>query len=228
MFGWMPEAASSYAGRMDSLLLTITLIVGVWFLAAEAFLVYAALRFRRVPGRSAAYLPARSLGAMAWVLVPCAAILVCDLVIDAIAAPVWDEIKLELPPHDQLVRITGEQWAWRFRYAGPDGRLDSADDLEVVGELRAPLGRVVQFELTARDVLHSFWVPELRLKQDAVPGRAIRGWFQPTREGSFEVVCAEICGVSHTMMKATLRVEPPEAYARWLAEQIAARGEGAG
>jgi cytochrome c oxidase subunit 2 len=158
---------------------------------------------------------------MAFVLVPCAVILALDLVVDAISAPVWDEIKIELPPHDELVGIQGEQWAWRFSYPGPDGFLGTEDDVESVNELHVPVGRVIRFELTAKDVLHSLWVPELRLKQDAVPGRTIRGWFRPTREGRFEVICAEICGLAHTMMKGFLTIEAPEAYQSWLAAKSA-------
>lgn len=220
---WLPEAASSYAGRVDELLIFVTVVVGVWFVAAEGFLVYAALRFRRRPGRSAAYLPARSLRAMSFVLLPCAVILVFDLWIDAVAAPVWDEIKQTLPEPDTVVRIEGTQWAWQVTYPGPDGVFDTADDFAAPNELRVPLGAVVQFELSARDVLHSLWIPALRLKQDAVPGRVIRGWFQPSREGRFEVICAEICGVGHTMMKGMLYVESPEAHRAWLAS----RAEGA-
>jgi cytochrome c oxidase subunit 2 len=212
---WLPEAASSYAGKIDGLLIMITVIVGVWFIAAEGLLVYMALRYRRREGQKAAYLPGRTLRAMAWVLVPCAVILVLDLVIDAAAAPVWAEIKEEMPPHDRLVRITGAQWMWTFQYAGPDGLLDTDDDFETINELHAPINEVVQFQLGAKDVLHSFWVPQLRLKQDAVPGRRIRGWFKGTLEGTYPVVCAEICGVGHTMMQGMLHVESVEAYEEW-------------
>jgi hypothetical protein len=140
---WLPEAASSYAGKIDGLLIMITVIVGVWFIAAEGLLVYMALRYRRREGQKAAYLPGRTLRAMAWVLVPCAVILVLDLVIDAAAAPVWAEIKEEMPPHDRLVRITGAQWMWTFQYAGPDGLLDTDDDFETINELHAPINEVV-------------------------------------------------------------------------------------
>jgi cytochrome c oxidase subunit 2 len=195
---WLPEAASSYAGEIDGLLVLITVIVGVWFLAAEGVLIYFALRYRRVEGRKAAYVPARTLRTMSFVLVPCAVVLGFDLVIDAAGAPVWDHVKQELPPADERVRIVGEQWAWRFTYPGADGLLDTEDDVEVINEL------------------HALWVPELRLKQDAVPGRTIRGWFKATREGSYEFICAEICGIGHTMMKAMLHVESPDAYRRWM------------
>jgi cytochrome c oxidase subunit 2 len=145
-----------------------------------------------------------------------------DLVIDAQSSRVWDHIKLNQPPREQLLRIQGEQWTWRFAYPGPDGQLDTPDDVASVGEVHVPLDQVVHFELTAKDVLHSLWIPELRLKQDAVPGRTIRGWFRATRAGRYEVICAEICGVGHTTMKGTLQVEPPEDFTRWLQSQSAA------
>lgn len=230
MGSWFPEAASSYAADVDRLILLITVIVGVWFVAAQILLVAFVVRYRRRAGRKAAYLPATSLRTMSFVLLPCAVILALDLVIDGLSAPVWDHIKLELPPHDEQVRIQGEQWAWRFTYPGADGELDTPDDVEILNEMHVPLDRVVLFELRAKDVLHSLWIPELRLKQDAVPGRVIRGWFTPTREGSYEVICAEICGFAHTMMKGTLIVESEPSFRSWLesrSAEAAARAGGA-
>jgi cytochrome c oxidase subunit 2 len=227
MGGWLPEAASSHAADLDRLLLVITLIVGTWFVAAELCLLTLVVRYRRRPGQRAAYEPATRLRALSAVLGPCAVILLLDLVIDALGAPVWEAIKLERPAPEELVRIQGEQWAWRFTHAGPDGALDTADDVASLGELHLPEGRLVVFELRAKDVLHSLWVPELRLKQDAVPGRTIRGWFRPTREGRYEIVCAEICGFAHTLMKGSLTVESPRAFGEWLAGQ-AARSPGPG
>jgi cytochrome c oxidase subunit 2 len=225
---WLPEAASSYAGDIDGLLVFITVVVGVWFLGAEAVLVALSLRFRRREGRPAAYIPATRLRVMAAVLVPCAVILGFDLVIDAVAAPVWAKVKETQPPHDELVRITGEQWAWRFRYPGPDGALDTEDDFETVNDLHVPVDAVVLFELEAKDVLHSLWIPQLRLKQDAVPGRRIRGWFKPTVEGRYEVICAEICGLGHTMMKGALVVEAQSAYREWISSKIEAQASARG
>jgi cytochrome c oxidase subunit 2 len=221
---WFPEAASSYAADIDWLFLFITIIVGAWFVVAEVLLIYLVLRYLRRPGSRAAYLPARGLRAMSVVLIPCAVILGFDLVIDAVAAPIWDEV----PPHDELVRVSGEQWAWRFTYPGPDGQLDTEDDVETVNELHVPVDKVIQFELTAKDVLHSFFVPELRLKQDAVPGRVIRGWFVATKTGSYEIPCAEICGFAHTMMKGNLVVESESAYQEWFGSKLAAAAEASG
>jgi cytochrome c oxidase subunit 2 len=222
MLDWLPEAASSYAGDIDQLFILITVIVGVFFLLAEAALVFFSLRYRRTEKRKAAYIPARTLRSMAYVLVPCAVVLGFDLVIDAAAAPVWNQVKQTLPVPDERVRIQGEQWAWRFTYPGPDGQFDTADDFQTVNDFHVPLDAVVVFELTSKDVLHSLWMPALRLKQDAVPGRMIRGWFKATREGRYEVPCAEICGFGHTLMKATLVVETPAAYREWLRSKQAA------
>jgi cytochrome c oxidase subunit 2 len=207
---------------MDWLFTFITIIVGAWFIVAEAVLLYFALRYRRKEGRRAAYLPARTLPAMAFVLVPCALILGFDLIIDGVAAPIWRNVKQTIPPRDELVRITGHQWVWRFAYAGPDGKLGTPDDVTEAPALHVPVGEVVEFELTAKDVIHSFFVPELRLKQDAVPGRTIRGWFEVTRPGTFEIACAELCGFGHTLMKGTLVAEAPETYRQWLEAQSAA------
>jgi len=220
---WLPQAASSYAADIDGLLVEITWIVGVWFVIAELVLLFLIVRFRRKKGERAAYLPGKSLRAMCVVLVPCAVILGFDLFIDAIAAPVWAAIKESRPPHDELVRITGEQWAWRFTYPGPDGKLDTDDDIESLNEMHVPINKVVQFELGSRDVLHSFFVRELRTKQDAVPGRTITGWFEPTVPGTFEIVCAEICGFGHTLMKGALTVESEEDYRSWLNARAAAQ-----
>lgn len=224
MLSWLPEAASSYAADLDHLMLVITLIVGAWFLVAEAVLIGFVIRYRRRAGQRAAYLPATTLRAMSFVLVPCVVILGFDLVIDGLSAPVWEKVKLDLPPHDELVRIQGEAWQWRFTHAGPDGKLDTPDDVQTVNELRVPVEKTVLFELKARDVLHALWIPELRLKQDAVPGRTIRGWFRATREGRYAVVCAEICGLAHTVMAGTLHVESESAHRQWLESQAAAGG----
>lgn len=216
---WLPVAASSFAKDVDGLMVFITVIVGVWFILAEALLLILAFVYRDRKGRQAAYLPANTLRGAALVLIPCAIVLGFDLWIDGVATPVWNHIKIDRPKHDERVRITGEQWSWRFRYPGADGELDTADDFETVGELHVPLNKVILFELEAKDVVHSLWVPTLRLKQDAVPGRSIHGWFEPTLAGRFEIICAEICGFGHTMMKSSLVVEEEAAYRAWLASK---------
>ncbi len=214
---WLPVNASSYAGDIDGLMILIAIIVGVWLLIAEAVLIYFSLRFRRRAGQRATYLPGNTKRSLAWVLVPVGLVLACDFVIEAASGPVWEKIKVEVPQSNATVRIVGRQWSWEFDYPGPDGVLGTQDDIVATNDLHVPANAVVAFELRSNDTLHSFWVPALRLKQDAVPGRTIKGWFQGTKVGTYEIFCAELCGVAHTMMKGMLYVDSPEDYERWLA-----------
>ena len=222
MLDFLPENISSFGGEIDGVITYIWRIILAWLVATEAVLVYLLVRYRRREGRRAAWLPATTSRAKAWILVPAVFVTICDIGIEARSAPVWDEVKLELPEPDLLIRVTGRQFVWTFTYAGPDGELDTADDFEAITDLYVPRDRVVRFQLESADVLHSFWVPVLRLKQDAVPGRSIPGWFEATADGRYEIACAELCGASHTAMRGRLTVQPPEIFDAWsstMAEQ---------
>ena len=145
-------------------------------------------------------------------------VLAFDVVIVVVSFQVWHKIKMDLPENpDAVLRITGQQWAWTFQHPGLDGELDTADDIFTVDELHVENEKTYHFKLEATDVLHSFSVPVWRLKQDAIPGRSITGWFQPTLAGEFDVQCAEICGFGHGVMSARVMVEDAEQHASWLA-----------
>ena len=218
---WFPVGASTYSGDLDGLFIMITVIVGVWFLVAEAVLFYLMFRYRRKAGRPAGYVKGENRRQMAWVLVPCVAILGFDLYIDASSVKVWDHVKQTNPTPELTIGVDGRQWAWDFTNPGADKKLGTPDDIKTTNEIHLPVGAVVQFELRSMDVLHSFWIPELRLKQDAVPGRTIRGWFEVTTPGIYPVLCAELCGVAHGVMKGSMYVHTPEEYQLWLAGQTA-------
>jgi cytochrome c oxidase subunit 2 len=143
-------------------------------------------------------------------------VLVFDIIIVVAALRVWNDVKIDLPPADERVRIIAQQWAWTFVHAGPDGRLDTADDIRTVNVLNLQVNRLYHFELHSKDTLHSFSVPAFRLKQDAVPGRAIVGWFRPTATGEFDIQCAEICGIGHGLMAARVRIQSAAAQAAWM------------
>jgi len=221
MFEWfeaMPQSISTYGGQLDDLLRLIVWIVGPWFLLAEGVLFYCLFRFRERDGVRAAWLPADTLKVNAFILVPAALVLVCDLVIEAASDSVWHEVMIHTPENtSSMVRVTGQQYQWLFRYPGPDGTFDTADDVVSVGEMHVPVDEPIRFDLQAKDVLHAFWVPELRFKQDAVPGRSFDRWFQATRTGNYDIGCAELCGVGHTMMAAELIVEPRADFDKWIA-----------
>jgi cytochrome c oxidase subunit 2 len=112
------------------------------------------------------------------------------------------------------VHVVGEQWWWRVRYAGPGG-----EHVELANELRLPAGRPVEIKLESRDVIHSFWIPELGGKMDMIPGRQTRLLLHPTRTGTFRGLCAEYCGASHAYMAFSVRVVDAVEFARWLEEQ---------
>jgi len=214
-----PENASSFGGQIDSLILLITVIVGAWFVLAEAALIGFAIRYRRKARTRAAWVPGDTWRSLSWVLVPAVLILICDFAIEAAGAPVWKAVKQTFVQPDERILIRGKQFVWEFFYPGQDGRLRTPDDIKVLNNLTVPVGAVVQFDLEAEDVIHSFWLPHMRLKQDAVPGRTIQGWFKPTKEGTFAVACAELCGVGHGKMGGELRVVSADRYREWLAGQ---------
>lgn len=219
MASWLPQSVSTYAGDIDHLIRLIAAIVGVWFVGAQALIVWAMVRHRRRPGRQAAYLRGESWSQLVWVLVPVLVVFGLDIFIDEQSAPVWARIKEERPPAQLVVKGNARQFNWSFTYAGADGAFGTPDDVEHENELHVPVGQNVIVELTSRDVLHSFFVPVMRLKQDVVPGRTIKAWFNATVPGRYEIPCAELCGFGHYTMRGFLVVHAADEWPQWLAAQ---------
>ncbi len=219
------SSASSYAGKIDGLILLILVIVGFWFILAEVVLFGLIFKFSAKKNKKALYIAGEKPEEKRWVSWPHYATLVFDVLIIVAALRVWHEVKLTMPTPDETVRIEAQQWAWTFTHAGADGKLGTPDDIRTVDELHVVVDKTYHFELTSRDVLHSFSVPAFRLKQDAVPGRIIRGWFKPTQVGQFDVQCAEICGIGHGIMPARLVIESAEQHAAWLKASSPAHAE---
>ncbi len=211
------EQASSYAGDIDGLIVLVAVLVGFWFLIAEGALLALILAFRAKPGRKAEYLTGKEEHVKRWISFPHGLVLICDVFIIVASVQVWYDVKQRLPEPDYVIRVIGQQWAWTFQHPGADGVLDTADDIRTVDDLHVEVDRTYHFQLESRDVLHSFSVPVFRLKQDAVPGRRISGWFRPTRIGRHDVQCAEICGVGHGMMAARITIEDASEHAAWIA-----------
>ena len=105
--------------------------------------------------------------------------------------------------------------------SGADGKFGTDDDVKFDNDLHVPVSKVVRVQLSSKDVIHSFFLPNLRLKQDAVPGRTILTWFEATKPGKYELPCAELCGFGHSGMKGWLNVYTPEDYQKWAAEKLA-------
>lgn len=209
-------AASTYAHSIDHLYILIAVIVGFWLLLAEGTMFALIFKFRAKDGRPTKYITGEEPHLKRWISIPHYIIMVCDIVIVAAAITVWYNIKQAMPAADETVRVIGQQWAWSFQQAGPDGVMDTADDIRSVGELHVKMDTTYHFELMSRDVVHSFAIPAFRLKQDALPGRTITGWFRPNRVGTYDIQCTQMCGLGHGMMAGRIIVETPQDHAAWL------------
>jgi cytochrome c oxidase subunit 2 len=146
-------------------------------------------------------------------------VLLLDVTIDLRGEQVWDKIKGYRPAPEVQVRVTAMQFNWEVLYPGPDGQFDTADDRRLNGQVHVPINKVVHVTLTATDVIHSFFLPNLRLKQDAVPGRRITLWFQATEPGDYPIPCAELCGTGHTGMRGRLIVHSQKDYELWIKKE---------
>ena len=216
--------ASSFSGDIDWLVELVTWICGIWFFATQFMFFWLMWRFRARDGVKPQYVTGKEPHLKRWINIPHFLILICDIVIIVAAVKVWVHIKQTLPPADDTVRVMSQQWAWTFQHSGLDAKLDTADDVWTSDTLHVAEGRTYHFILESRDVLHSFFVPAFRLKQDAIPGRAITGWFKPTRTGTFDVLCAEICGIGHGVMGGKVVIDSPDQHAAWVQQHSVAAG----
>jgi cytochrome c oxidase subunit II len=213
-------AASTYAKDIDQVFSVIFWLVGAWFVLAEGVFFYLILRFRKKAGVKAQYITGELKSEKRWITIPHNLILIFDIIILVFAVKVWYAVKQNLPdaPDKRIVRVIAQQWAWTFVDPGADGKLDTPDDIAKVGEMHVVVDKIHHFKLESKDVLHSFSVPVFRLKQDVIPGRVITGWFTPTMTGTYDIQCAEICGIGHALMPAKIVIETAEQHAAWVAQ----------
>ncbi|MCP4503197.1 MAG: cytochrome c oxidase subunit II [Deltaproteobacteria bacterium] len=218
------EVVSTYAGDIDNLILLITVVTGVWFIAAELVLFGFVFMFRdKGDNRKAMYINGTEPQYTRFISIPHALVLICDLFIVTGAISVWVNVKQTLPQEESTIRVIGQQWAWSFVHPGPDNILDTDDDIKTVDELHIKANTTYHYELRSRDVMHSFSVPVFRLKQDAVPGRTIKGWFTATKTGTWDIQCAEMCGVAHGIMRGSIHIENAEVHDEWMLKNSPAK-----
>lgn len=228
---WTPIASNWH--YIDTTLVITFWITGVVFVAVIFFMAYCVYRFRHQPGRQAHYEPESK--RLEWWLT-----VITGVGVAAMLAPglfVWRQF-ITVPEDATDIEVLGQQWQWSFRLPGKDGRLGTTDarnigsdnpmglskddprtqDDVVIegGQLHLPVGRPVKVLLRSVDVIHNFYVPELRAKMDLVPGQVSYIWFTPTRTGTFEILCAELCGVGHPQMRGTVIVQEQSEYQAWL------------
>jgi len=237
---WFPELASVSGGDIDDVFMAVLIVTGIAFIGVQGVLGYFVARYGTRGTERAGYWHDNP-KAEAGLLIGTAVIMT---VLVFMGQRVWANIYFTDAPEGTLeVQATGEQFAWDFHYAGPDGvfgrtdaklitdtnqvgldRKDDAakDDIVVVNEMHVVVNKPFKVRLRSKDVIHSFFLPHMRVKQDAVPGMSILVWLEPTRTGEFELACAELCGLGHYRMKAKVVVEKTEQdLNNWVKQKLA-------
>lgn len=214
MLKWLPPNVSTFGAEIDRLFYLVYYITAAVFLLVTVLMVVFLVLYRRREGRRATYSHGHTTLELIWTIVPALILVVLSFMSQA----TWARVKSHMPPSDVQIQVTAKQFNWEMLYPGPDGQFGTADDLELGNELHVPVNKVVLVILKSKDVIHSFFLPNLRLKQDAVPGRAIQVWFEATKPGRYELPCAELCGFGHSGMLGHLIVHPADEYEAWIKE----------
>ncbi len=235
----LPVQASTHAGEIDQLIALVHWLMLVLFVGWGAFFVFVLFRFRKGAHPVADYVGAKgkiSKGLEIAVVVVEAVLLVFY------AIPAWATRVRALPNESEavVVRVVAEQFAWNIHYPGPDGKFgrtdiklvsadnplgldrtdpNAKDDITTINQLNLPVNRPVLVHLSSKDVIHSFALFEMRVKQDAIPGMQIPVWFIPNRVGDYEITCSQLCGLGHFRMRGFVTVQSAADYQKWYDDQ---------
>jgi cytochrome c oxidase subunit 2 len=223
MLSWLPEDVSTYGADIDRLFAVIYYVTGATFFIVQITLLVFLFLYRQRPGRRATYTHGNTALEIAWTIAP--AILL--VILAFVSRNTWAEIKQRQPPTDFVVQVTAKQFNWELAYPGLDGKIGTEDDFTMDNDLHVPVNKTVRLVLKSRDVIHSIFIPNLRFKQDLVPGHDIPAWFRATKPGKYEMPCAELCGFGHSGMKGWLFVHTQEEYDAWARENKASPAGGA-
>jgi cytochrome c oxidase subunit II len=212
LIDWFPVDASGAADQVDTVYDVLLICSVPVFVLVMTIAIYSVLRFRAKPGdmRDGPPIHGNTRLEVVWVAVP-------FIMVTALAIYAWivlDDIEAK-QPDELVVQVTGRQFTWSFEYP----------DKVTSPTLVLPEGRPIDFRIHSEDVIHSFWVPEFRLKSDAVPGLTTKIRLTPDRVGRYQVVCAELCGVGHAAMRQNVRVIPQDEFDSWLEDQRQAAQE---
>jgi len=237
----LPVAASLHAGEVDETMVLVHWLMAALFVGWSVFFVYVLMRFRRKAHPAASYHGLRGRWST-WIE---GGVLVAEVVLLAFfSIPVWSARVDAFPPEREstVVRVVAEQFAWNVHYPGPDGqfgrtdirllgpanplgldRNDPAakDDITTINQLNLPVNRPVIVHISSKDVIHSFALPQMRVKQDAVPGIGQPVWFTPTLTGQWEIPCSQLCGLGHYRMRGFYMIQTQDEYDAWLASEAA-------
>ncbi len=218
---WWPDPISTYGPELDYFFWLIMAITGVVFVITEVLLGWFMLKYTSdLPGRASNVSHSTGME-MAWT----AGTVVIMLWLALYQIGIWNKIKVpsQFPEGEFLCEVTGRQFEWRFRYPGADGQFDTDDDVYTVNDFHFPVDTNIKIWLKSDDVLHSFFLPNLRIKQDAVPGKVIPVWFNATATGTYDLVCAELCGWGHYKMRGRIVIQSKADFDAWLLRTKAAQ-----
>lgn len=232
---WLTPLTSNWQS-IDTALIVTMWVCGLVFIALNTFLAFAIIRYRHRRGHRAHYDPESATlerRLTVWTAVGIVLLLAPGLI-------AWKEF-VTVPKDAAVVEAVGQQWQWSFRFPGKDGVLGTVntrlitadnpfginpadpfarDDIVVDGsEVHLPRGQPIKVVLRSKDVLHDFFVPQIRARMDLVPGTVTYFWFTPTRTGRYEILCAELCGTGHYMMRGALVIDEKPAFDTWLSQQ---------
>lgn len=233
MKDWMPPLKSDRIAIDHAI--TITLVVtGLVFIVTNLLLAWFGYKYQDHPGARAAYWHDNPRLEWTWTLVTAGILAV--FLFNALG--LWAQVNSRPPADAMLIEVTGQQFAWNVRYPGKDGLLGrtnhiiasqenpiglvkedpaSADDVLLLNQLYLPQDKPIRVQVRSMDVIHSFFLPNFRVKQDAMPGMTIETWFTPTESGDFEIACAEHCGLGHYRMRGQVHVVPADQFDQALA-----------
>lgn len=233
---WLPSLASRPRIIIDEMFNAILVVTAIAFIAVHVFLAAALIRYGARGTERAAHWHEHLGAELTWTLVPAAGLIILTILSEV----VWANIYSAPPKNSQVVEVTGRQFQWYIRYPTVDGAfgrrdvkftspgnplgLDPSDPINkqeavTVNELHMAVNRPVAVRITSVDVIHSFFLPNFRVKQDAVPGRMVEVWFTPTVPGRYKIACAQLCGAGHYTMAGNVTVETQAAFDAWLRSQ---------
>jgi cytochrome c oxidase subunit 2 len=235
----MPVQASTHAAELDQMSVLVHWLMLIMFVGWAVFFVFVLFRFRKSAHPNASYTGAKGKISKGTEI----AVAVVEVILLVFyAIPAWAKRVKAFPSESEavVVRVIGEQFAWNIQYPGPDGRFGrtdinlvsadnpigidrrdpaAKDDITTINQLNLPVDRPVLVHLSSKDVIHSFGLFEMRVKQDAIPGMTIPVWFIPNRIGEYEIACSQLCGLGHFRMRGFITIQSDADYKKWFDDQ---------
>jgi cytochrome c oxidase subunit 2 len=225
---WLPENVNDHGHVIDNLFMFILILTGVIFVGTGLALFWFLWKYDAANNAApVAFTHGSHTLEVVWSIIPAAAL----VFIAIYQMNAWADAKMRRPqlpgpdgalgtsddiPKPEIAEVTGRQFEWRIRYAGKDGIVGTEDDVQVVNDLHLPVNEEIVLKIKSQDVLHSFFLPNLRIKQDVVPGMKQFVWFRANKSGVYDIVCAELCGWGHYKMRGRITLESREDFDRWL------------